>query len=77
MLSDNGNEPVDTCGTVLIGEGVWEIIQLGKFPKQTENSTPMACGFKLEVNNVCLRSKRCPERKCWTQLRFCYSAGEK
>lgn len=73
MLSDNNGGPRPTNGRVLIAEGDWKILEVGKFPKFTDNKIVDRWGGEREVNNVQLQSVKCPSRVCWTQLCFCHS----
>lgn len=93
MLSDNGNPANSSNGLILGGEGIWKILQIGKFPKYTCNDTHNLLKIcaekesfggktvpytgKKEINNVKLQSVKSPSRIAWTQLRFCYSVEGK
>lgn len=81
MLSDNGNPAEETSGSILINQGNWEILQIGKFPNETDNDTYEMLKsnpqIKKQINNVKLKSSRCPSRIAYSQLRFCYSVEDK
>lgn len=68
MVSDNEGVPKDIHGTVLIADGVFEVIGIGCYDDKTDDEE------KEQVNDVMLRGVRNTDRIVWTQMRFCSMA---
>ena len=69
MVKDGRGKLTSISGTVLIAEGVFEVIEISKYPFQTDNSS-FCITEKKQVNDLKLRSIKDPERIVYTQSRF-------